>query len=186
MRVTCAPLGGGAPCLLKSLDHVRRCQTHATLLILLSVRHASKQGAFPPRRLCCPPNAIGTMSPSDFLPGSPLKADREARPLTRLALPCCPVCGVDVPRPLPRRASPWSPVGCSHGLQRPSRLCRPVGPRDGTFETCASVTPIAAHRLAAPPTVGLCPEGFSRSVTLATASVATGVSRQLPRQDLHL
>jgi len=93
--------GGGAPCLLESPDLVRSCQPHAIRLILLSSRHASNQGSFPPQWLCCPPSDIGTMRPADCLPRSPLKADREARPLTRLALPCGFVCGADVPRPLP-------------------------------------------------------------------------------------
>jgi hypothetical protein len=94
-------LGGGAPCLLESPDLVRSCQPHAIRLILLSSRHASNQGSFPPQWLCCPPSDIGTMRPADCLPRSPLKADREARPLTRLAHPCGFVCGADVPRPLP-------------------------------------------------------------------------------------
>jgi len=34
--------------------------------------------------------------------------------------------------------------------------------------------------------VGRCPESFSKSVTLLAASVATGVHRQFPGQDLHL
>src|SRR3989442_657151 len=34
--------------------------------------------------------------------------------------------------------------------------------------------------------VGRCPEGFSDSVALLAASVATGVYRQFPRQDFHL
>ena len=164
---------------------VRSCQAHANLLILLSLRHASNQGSFPPRQLCCPPSAIGTMSPSDFPRGSTLMMERGAR-LAAQDLPCCPVCCADVPRPLPRRANPWSLVGCSHGLQRPSRLFRPVGPRDFTFEACSGFTHVAARQLADPPTVGLCPKSFDQSVTLLAVLVATGVSRQLPRQDLHL
>ena len=51
------------------------------------------------------------------------------------------------------------------------------------------------QRLRAPPnylwsrpviTVVRCPESFSGSLPLLAASVATGVYRQLPRQDLHL
>ena len=87
---------------------------------------------------------------------------------------------------LPRRANPWSLVGCSHGLPRPSRFFRPVGPRDFTFEACSGFTRVAARRLADPPTVGLCPQSFDQSVPLLAILVATGVSRQLPRQDLHL
>ena len=94
-------LSFGAQGLLESPDPVRSCQAHATLLILLSVRHASNQGSFPPRRFCCPPGADGTMSPSDFPRGSTLMMERGAR-LAAWDLPCCPVCGADVPRPLPR------------------------------------------------------------------------------------
>lgn len=61
-----------------------------------------------------------------------------------------------------------------------------VGPRDFTFEACSGFTHVAARRLADPPMVGLCPKSFDQSVTLLIALVATGVSRQLPRQDLHL
>jgi len=179
-------LGREAQRLLESPEQARRSQAHATLRLLDSSRHASNQGSFPPRRLCCPPGTCGTMSPSDFPPGSTLMMERGLYGPAGRDLPCCPVCCADVPRPLPRRGNPWSSVGCSHGLQRPSRLFRPVGPRDFTFEACSGFTRVAARRLADPPKVGLCPEGFSRSVTLATASVATGVSRQLPRQDLHL
>ena len=64
-------LGGGAPCLLESPDLVRSCQPHAIRLILLSSRHASNQGSFPPQWLCCPPSDIGTMRPADCLPRSP-------------------------------------------------------------------------------------------------------------------
>lgn len=178
-------LGFGAQCLLESPDHVRSCQAHANLLILLSSRHASNQGSFPLPRFCCPRGVSGTMSPSDFPCGSTRMMERGAR-LAAWDLPCCPVCGADVPRPLPRRANPWSSVGCSHGLQRPSRLFRPVGSRDCTFEACSGFTHGAARQLADPPEVGLCPKSFDQSVTLLVVSVATGVSRQLPRQDLHL
>jgi hypothetical protein len=178
-------LGREVQHLWESPEHTRRSQARATLRLLNSLRHASNQGSFPPRRLCCPPSAIGTMSPSDFLRGSTLAMERGAR-LAAWDLPCCPVCCADVPRPLPRRANPWSSVGCSHGLQRPSRLFRPVGPRDFTFEACSGVTHVAARRLADPPTVDPCPKSFDQSVTLLIVLVATGVSRQLPRQDLHL
>ena len=47
-------------------------------------------------------------------------------------------------------------------------------------------TRVAARRLADPLTVGLCPKSFDQSVALRAVLVATGVSRQLPRQDLHL
>ena len=178
-------LGREAQHLLESPEQARSSQALANLRLLDSSRHASNQGSFPPRRLCCPPGANGTMSPSDFPRGSTLMMERGAR-LAAWDLPCCPVCCADVPRPLPRRANPWSSVGCSHGLQRPSRLFRPVGPRDFTFEACSGFTRVAARRLADPPKVGLCPKSFDQSVALLAALVATGVSRQLPRQDLHL
>jgi hypothetical protein len=71
-------LGFDAQGLLESPDHVRSCQAHANLLILLSLGRASNQGSFPPRQLCCPPSAIGTMSPSDFPLGSLLKRERNS------------------------------------------------------------------------------------------------------------
>ena len=109
----------------------------------------------------------------------------EARRLAAWDLPCCPVCCADVPRPLPRRGNLGSSVRCSPRLQRPSRLFRPVDPRDFTFEACSAFTPVAARRLADPPTVGLCPKSFDQSVAFLAVLVATGVSRQLPRQDVH-
>jgi len=178
-------LGREAQRLLESPEQARRSQAHATLRLLDSSRHASNQGSFPPRRLCCPSGTCGTMSPSDFPRGSTLSMERGAR-LAAWDLPCCPVCCADVPRPLPRRGTPWSSVGCSHGLRRPSRLFRPVGPRDFTFEACSGFTRVAARRLADPPTVGLCPKSFDQSVALLAVLVATEVSRRLPRQDLHL
>ena len=179
-------LGRDAQRLLESPEQARNAQADANLRLLDSSRHTSNQGSFPPRRLCCPSGACGTMSPSDFPPGSTLMMERGLCGPAGRDLPCCPVCYADVPRPLPRRANPWSSVGCSHGLRRPSRLFRPVGPRDFTFETCLGFTPVAARRLADPPEVGLCPKSFDQSVALLAVSVATGVSRQLPRQDLHL
>ena len=90
-----------------------------------------------------------------------------------------------------RRATPPTPVsdarssvGCSHGRQRPSLLFRQVGAHDFTFEACSGFTHVAARRLADPPTVGLCPEGFDQSVTLLAASVATGVSPTTPQAGL--
>ena len=177
--------GRDAQRLLESPGQARSLQALANLRLLNSSRRTSNQGSFPPRWLCCPPSAIGTMSPSDFPRGSTLMMERGSR-LAAWDLPCCPVCYADVPRPLPRRANPWSSVGCSHGHQRPSRLFRPVGPRDFTFEACSGFTHVAARRLADPPTVGLCPKSFDQSVALRIVLVATGVSRQLPRQDLHL
>ena len=179
-------LGRDTQRLLESPEQARRSQAHATLRLLDSSRHTSHQGSFPPSRLCCPQGPSGTMSPSDFPSGSTLMMERGLCGPAGRDLPCCPVCCADVPRPLPRRANPWSSVGCSHGLQRPSRLFRPVGPRDFTFEACSGFTHVAARQLADPPEVGLCPKSFDQSVTLLAVSVATGVSRQLPRQDLHL
>jgi len=67
--------------------------------------------------------------------------------------------------PVPRSAS----IALTTSLSRPaqaSHVLRPVG----------SQTPLG----------GPSPESFSESVTLLAASVATGVRRQLPRQDFHL
>jgi hypothetical protein len=180
-------LGREAQCLLESPEQARSSQTHANLRLLDSSRRTSNQDSFPPCRLCCSSGACGTMSPSDFPPGSTLMDDgaRPVRPhrTGSPVLPCV-LCGRATPRP--RRTNPWSSVGCSHGLQRPSRLFMPIGSRDFTFEVCSGFTHVAARQLADPPEVGLCPKSFEQSVALLAVSVAIGKSRQLPRQDLHL
>ncbi len=124
--------------------------------------------------------------PSDFPRGSIHSMERNAQGLAAWELPCCPVCCVGVPCPLPRRGRLGSSVWCSPSLQRPSRLFKPVGPRDVTFEACPGISRVTARRLADQPKAGLCPKIFDQSVTLLVVLVATGVSRRLPRQDLHL
>ena len=61
-----------------------------------------------------------------------------------------------------------------------------VGAHNVPFEACSGFIRIAARRLANPPMVGQCSEGFSDSVALLAASVATGMYRQFPGQDFHL
>src|SRR5713101_2405265 len=62
--------------------------------------------------------------------------------------------------------------------------CRQVGAHDFPFEACSGFTRVAARWLADPPKAGRCPEGFSKSVTLLAASVATGANRQFPQAGL--
>lgn len=83
-------------------------------------------------------------------------------------------------------------VGCrryEEPLRIPTRLhpldgARRASPR-GISRPAQAYTRVAARRLADPPTVGLCPS-FVQAVTLLIVIVATGMSRQLPRQTLHL
>ena len=138
-------LGRDAQHLLESPGQARSSQALANLRLLDSSRHASNQGSFPPRRLCCPPGADGTMSPSDFPRGSTFSMERGTR-LAAGDLPCCPVCCADVPHPLPgerihgpRSGAPMDSSGLpgysgrsalATSLSRPaqaSHMLRPVG-----------------------------------------------------------
>ena len=100
-------LGREAQCLLESPEQARSSQTHANLRLLDSSRRTSNQDSFPPCRLCCSSGACGTMSPSDFPPGSTLMDDgaRPVRPhrTGSPVLPCV-LCGRATPRP--RRTNP--------------------------------------------------------------------------------
>ena len=179
-------LGLGVQRLLEPPELRWSCQAHANLPPLGSSRRTPNQGAFPPRRFCCPAGPNGTMRPSDTHRGSRRQSGSESRdPSPRWAsrvAPCSvPTCHAHYPG----ERSPPSSVGCSDAIQRPSLFFRQVGAHDFPFEACSGFTRVAARRLADPPTVGPCPESFSDSVTLLAASVATGVHRQLPGPDFH-
>ncbi len=178
-------LGLGVQRLLEPPELLWSCQAHANLPPLDPVRRTPNQGPFPPRRFCCPVGASGTVDPSDSH-GRPHPEDRArgatprgpGSPVLRLAL-----C---------RRATPHTPVRDSVVLgrlllrsRRSSLTEKQVDPHDSTFEAGPGFTHVAARRLADPPMVDPCPEGFGQSVTLLAASVATGVYRQLPRPDFH-
>lgn len=97
-------LGREAQRLLESPEKARSSQAHTNLWLLDSSRPASSQGSFPPCRLCCPPSAIGTMSPYDFPHGSLPSRERDPYRLAAWALPCGPVCGAGAPHPLRPRS----------------------------------------------------------------------------------
>ena len=83
-------------------------------------------------------------------------------------------------------ADGFSPRDIADALNRGNvpAVIQAVGPRDFPFEASSGFTHVAARRLADPPKAGRCPEGFSESVTLLAASVATGANRQFPQAGL--
>ena len=94
-------LGRDAQRLLESPEQARNAQADANLRLLDSSRHTSNQGSFPPRRLCCPSGACGTISPSDFPPGSTLMMSEAcAAPpdgISPVALCAVPTCHAPYP-----------------------------------------------------------------------------------------
>ncbi len=188
-------LGRDAKRLLELSDHLRSCQADANLLVLLSSRHASNQGSFPPRRFA-PAGPRGTMSPSDFPRGSTLSMERGRRALAARDLPCCPVCCVGVPRPLPRRANPGSSVGCSGTRCSAAATGGDSGGLPGYSGRSALATslsrPAQASRMLRPvdslthPWWASVPRASTWQLPVHAVLIATGVSRRLPRQDLHL
>ena len=167
---------------LEPPDLLGGCQAHANPPVLSSSQRTPNQGSFPPPAL---PGFIGRMSPSDACRARPPVRALPDRPGSPTGLPCCKSPRAYVLRPLPRRAGRPSRVGASSRPRRPSSNERRLGARIQPFGACSGFTRVAARTLADPPTAGLCPQGFDRSVTLAISWVATKAYRHLLGPDFH-
>ena len=166
---------------LKPPDAIRSRQAHANLRVLGVVGSTQKRGPFPSPAL---PGFVGTMDLSDAHVGRCPEGSVERCDLSPgMGLPRCAENRSSVLFPVPR----WTPspacVGCFGDRCQPSPFVRRVGVHGTTFEACSGFTRVTARTIANL-SARQCTQGFTVSVAVDAAWVATEAHRQSPRVEL--